>query len=106
MNRGSGRISCIIAVAALMVLITPCVRGQTVNEPGAMPGSADDSLGCVDYISWYKAAMNEGNISEALHPGGRRWPDALTFLKNFILTVNCSTGHSLTERASRSTLTP
>lgn len=73
MNRGSGRISCIIAVAALMVLITPCVRGQTVNEPGAMPGSADDSLGCFDYISWYKAAMNEGNISEALHP----WRKAL-----------------------------
>lgn len=77
-------------------------RGQTVNEPGAMPGSADDSLGCVDYISWYKAAMNEGNISEALHP----WRKALAGCPDIseeLYTDGELLYRSLTERASRST---
>lgn len=73
MNRGSGVVFCIIAVVALMVLITPCIKGQTGSEPGIVPVSADDSLSCDDYISWYKTAMNEGNFSGALQP----WRKAL-----------------------------
>jgi len=73
MNRGSGRIYYIIAVGALMVLIAPCIKGQTESEPGTVPGSTDDSLSCVDYISWYKAAIIDGNFSGALQP----WREAL-----------------------------
>ena len=73
MNRERGRQFYFSVVAALIVLMTPCIKGQTGNEPGTVPGSADDSLKCVDYVSWYKAAMNEGNISGALQP----WRQAL-----------------------------
>src|SRR5690606_34375446 len=73
MNRERGRQFYFSVVAALKVLMTPCIKGQTGNEPVTVPGSADDSLKCVDYVSWYKAAMNEGNISGALQP----WRQAL-----------------------------
>ncbi len=68
MERERSRHFYITAVIALIGLMTPYTMGQSVTEPGTVPGSIDDSLKCADYISGYRAAMKAGDFSGALQP--------------------------------------